>query len=301
MLDLNVTSQLLTQLLSIHAPEFGARLKQRLNTLVAERGLGRFDERAFGYRKFHDFLERAHGELIKVERPSETGDILVSLKSPTATGSGSSPAVTAPRVLSHQTPIRSDVWQAFSNPDRTRKRFMNKHSYAVRHFVEGQPNHAYAEISAAPEDFVEIKEIDGATHLEWMKNFLDGIRLPAGERVAFDALLNEPYTSGVNATFTRALGEHSTAWRHFRTKLVVDQITAWARRHAIPIANLRIQLRASTATLAPAAPAVPDAVRTAALSSREQVIKLLDLLTDEDIARLVLPTLLSTILVKSRL
>lgn len=254
--------------------------------------MGRFDERAFGYKRFQDFLEQGHGHLISIQRPSGAGDILVSLRTPEALGSGR----TSHAVRTEQPPIRSDIWQAFTNPDPVRKRFLHKCSCTVRHFTEGQSNQAaHAEVSASPDDFIEISAISGQTQIEWMKRFLEGISLPAGERVAFEAMLNEPYSSGVNSTFTRALGEQSTAWRHFRTRLVTDQISEWAREYAIPMENLRVQQRPLAAS------SVGESVRGATLSPREQATRLLDLLSEDDIARLILPTLLSTILIKSRL
>ncbi|MGS1002633.1 OST-HTH/LOTUS domain-containing protein [Burkholderia glumae] len=292
MSDTTLTSQLLTQLLSVHSPEFGARLKQRLNTLFVERGLGHFDERAFGYKKFHDFLEQAHGDLVRIERPSGSGDILVWLCS---SDSPAAAAVATARQTPAAAPIRSDVWQAFSNPDPARKRFLHKQSYVVRHFVENDSSPSELAVRGEPGNFIEIEPIPSETQMGWMKSFLDGVRVPAGERAALDAMLNEPYSSGVNAAFTRALGLNSTPWRHYRTRRVLDHIHAWATQHEIPLEALHAKPRVATTS------STTEPERAHALSSRDQVTKVLELFTDDEISKLVLPTLLSMVFVKSRI
>lgn len=290
MRDTALTSQLLTQLLSDRSPEFGARLKQRLNATFTEKGMGKFDERSFGFKRFQDFLEQGHGHLVTVQRPSGAGDILVSLKTPKISASPLNAQIEPP-------PIRSDIWQAFTNPDSTRKRFFNKQTFVVRHFNDAQePQTSYAEVTSSPDQFIEIKPIGGEIQIEWMRRFLEEtINIPSDERIAFEAMLTEPYSSGVNAAFTRALGDHSTAWRNYRSRRILDSINNWAHQHEVQLDRLRVQPRQPVNT------SENTPRETSPFSAREQVIKLLDLLSDDDINRLVLPTLLSTILVKSRL
>lgn len=296
--DKNLISQLLTQLLTAHHPEYGARLKQRLNALLHQRGLDSLDERTLGYKRFRELLEQGFGDLVNVQPPSEVGDILVSLKT-----SGSLPATAAPSPSvfgSAFPPIRSEIWQAFSNPDLERKRFFHKQTAAVKHFIQGDSSSSQVEVDESPDDFIEIDPIPGALQLQWMRQFLGGIHQPAGERVVFDAILNEPYSSSVNATFTRALGDHGVAWRNFRTQQVTEQIFAWAARHGVPENALRVQPR-TTLDGAKVDVSRSDPLRVATQSPRDQAAKLLEMLTDDDIARLVIPTLLSTILIKSRM
>lgn len=282
-------TQLLTQLLSEKSPEFGARLKQRLNASLAGRGLGYFDEKAYGYKKFSDFLTRAHGEVVSVERPEVSGDILVFLrhhpveKSEPATSVGQQP-----RIL-------NDIWQAFSNPDPQRKRYLNKATMLVSHFLLGEASVVKTEIEQNPEQFVEIEPINSQTQIGWMRGFLETIRIASSEKSALEALINEPYSSGVNATFSRALGVHGAAWRSFRTSQVVSRMKSWASEHKVQFERLcfsKCQEESSVTS---------KQVDQMELSSRQKAIKLLELLNDDDIARLVIPTLLSTILIKSRL
>jgi len=281
--------QLLTQLLSEKSPEFGARLKQRLNASLVSRGLSYFDEKAYGYKKFSDFLTKAHGDVVSVELPGVSGDILVSLRHhPVAK---SEPATS----VGQQPRIRNDIWQAFSNPDPQRKRYLNKTTMLVSHFLQGEASVFKAEIEQNLEQFVEIEPINSQTQIEWMKGFIETIRITSGEKSALEALINEPYSSSVNATFSRALGEHGVAWRSYRTSQIVSLMKSWASEHKVQFERLcfsKCQEESSVTS---------KQVDKMELSSRQTAIKLLELLNDDDIARLVIPTLLSTILIKSRL
>lgn len=293
MQDLNDTRQLLVQLLTVCSPELGARLKQRLNAVFISSGRGHFDEKAYGYQKFKDFLLRAHGDILSVERSSNVGDILVTLRQQPALKSA--PVSAGTRPPPNKLPvIRSDVWQAFSNPDPGRKRYFHKTTGILRHYLVGESSQARNEVDEHPGDFQEISPIGGETQIGWMREFLDGIRLSPSERAPLEALINEPYSSSVNATFSRALGEHGTGWRHYRTKQVTSRISAWATEQGIQVEHLYVQSRQSE-------PAISSNLSNEThLSPRQKAIKLLELLTEQDIARVIIPTLVSSILIRSQ-
>jgi hypothetical protein len=305
----DASSQLLTQLLSVDSPELGARLKQRLKAAFVSNGLGPFDEKSLGFQKFTDYLLRVHSDLVSVERRAGSGDVLVSLRTTPAAR-----VLYAPTLKQPKTPaalvIRSDVWQAFANPDPERKRFFNKQSEKVVHYLDGKNSTERAQVDASPESFVEIPPISKDIQAGWMREFLDSASLPPSEKDALGPLISEPYSSTVNATFTRALGDHSVAWRKYRTAQVTSTIEKWAADAGIALAKLHVAPTESTSGAIQAAAAVGSHV-TATLATapansgqmppREQIFKLLELLTDDDITRLVLPTLLSTIMIRSRL
>ena len=289
-MDIDFISQLLKQLLEAQSPEVGARLKQRLNALLTEKNLPKFDERSFGFQKFRKFLEKTQGSLLEIDRQNESSDIVVSLKA--AAAPVSAPSVAEVRTPEH-TLVRSDVWQAFASPDLLRKRFINKESLAVRHYLEGQPSEARDEVEAAREKFQEIPPIPSAQHLSWMREFLSSITLLGADRTALEALLQQPYSSALNSAFTRALGEREgIAWRHFRTQRVMRLIDAWANANGID----PDKLRKSSTPVRKAAAATKQAPNG---SSRALAVKLLELLSEEDIARQVVPVMLSTIWVRS--
>lgn len=292
--NLVIVSQLILQLLSNRSPEYGARLKQELNRELITRGLGPFNEKAYGYKKFSDFVVNALSDKVLVEPPEGAGDIHISLRHPVA-GQGNAGASALSAVIGSQPPvIRSDVWQAFINPDHKRKRFFHRETRAIRHFREDWDDSARAEIEGSPTQFVEIEFIEGKAQLEWMRAFLDALRLPPEKRASFDALIDKEYSSAINSTFTRALGEHGDSWRRFRTNNVTEVIRRWCQEHGVRFDDLCVPKSLGE-------PATPlGQSNETQLSPRQQANKLLDLLTEDDIGKFVIPLLLSSILITSR-
>ncbi|MGU7780477.1 OST-HTH/LOTUS domain-containing protein [Burkholderia sp. PU8-34] len=304
----DASSQFLTQILSVDSPELGARLKQRLKSAFVSSGLGVFDEKSLGFKKFSDYLLRAHGDLVNVERQEGLGDILVSLRGTPTARSFYLPTLTQPKALDGPV-IRSDVWQAFANPDPERKRFFNSQTDKVVHYLDGQDSTERAQVEASHESFVEIPPISREAQERWMRDFLDGASLPPNEKEALGPLIAEPYSSTVNATFTRALGAHGVAWRKYRTAQVTSTIEAWASNAGVAISRLHVAPAPVTSSATQAGVTVEShatadlsfSPRSDQMPPRQQVLKLLELLTDDDISRLVLPTLLSTIMIRSRM
>lgn len=293
MLEFHNVKQLVGQLLSDRSPEFSARLKQRLANETIAQGLGYFDESVFGYTKFKDFLEKGLADLVEVQRPSNSGDILVSLRQSNSSpiGLNRTPARTPAFP-----PIRGEIWQAFINLDPKRRRFLDRKSYTVRHFIHDAASPDRAIVEKNPEDFVEIRPISGAMHVGWMKSFLDSVQMsyPAGSE--FDNIVSQPYSSHLNAKFAFALGALGEVWRRYRADKVAGQVKEWATLHGVPMEALfaapKIALtEGSTPT---------GSLEVSVIGPKERIVRLLDLLTDDDVNRLVLPTILSTILIKSR-
>lgn len=261
-----------------------ATLKQRVNAALQSKSLPVLNERALGFKKFSELLE-SQSDWLHITPPTGTGDLLVRLRVALADTSTSPPT--------HLQTIRSDIWQAFTNPDGQRRRTFCKPTGMVRHFIPGQNSTEEQEVIASPGDHVEIPPILGTSQIEWMREFLDHIELPPGERAAYEAMLSEPYTSGLNLTFTRALGAHAHAWREFRTRRVTDQIVKWAEEAGISLSSLEKTSIKETAVENPR-------VASGELSPRQQVAKLLEIIADEDLTKVVIPVLLTTILVKSK-
>jgi hypothetical protein len=303
------TPQILVQLLSIHSPELGARLKQRLNAAFIANGLGYFDEKSLGYGKFTDYLSREHSALVHLERKEGVGDILVSLRAESKRVSFPDPS--NPPKTERPKVIRNDVWQAFANPDSERKRFLNRNTGKIVHFIASKHSLERAEVESSPELFLEISPVAPESQLEWMGEFLSGMSLPADEKAVLQELIRKPYSSAVNVTFTRALGANSRAWRNFRTERVTKVVHQWVSEKMVPLDKILAQPTESPITpidlpCVDAAsklsqPAHATAPPSEQFPPRQQVAKLLELLSDEDIIRLVIPTLLSTILIKSRM
>ncbi|MNK63415.1 hypothetical protein D3C87_826310 [compost metagenome] len=295
--DLSSTSLLIASLLTEKSPELGARLKQRLNIAFQNDGLGRFDEKAFGFTKFRDFLEKALPELVSVEPPVESGDIVVTLRKSANTSLPSSSASTD---RPESPVIRSDIWQAFSNPDPKRKRYFQKSTGKLIHFLVTAGEDHQATIDATPSDYAEITPINGDLQLHWMKTFLSNSTLPPAQKATMEAFLDGPYSSDVNSIFSRALGAAGAGWPKYRTRLIYSNIHEWTEVNNIKQEELYPPAR-STPTIAQTATAIPTSPPEQAIPPRQQAIKMLEIMTDEDISRVVMPILVSTLLVRARL
>jgi len=290
----NQVAQLIVQLLATTSPELGARLKQRLNKELDGLGYPRFDEKAFGYRKFADFLQEALPDAILVEYPTSFGDIKVYLKSghplqkPIST--------TTPPQRKHSPRIRNEVWQAFTNPDPLRLRFLQRDNRYVLHFLDKERGSFQEQLSKNSENFIEITYINAETQMSWMLGFLDLIKLEPGDRAPLEALISGGYSSNANATFTRALGEHGEPWRRYRTRHVCAAIEEWAKKNQVPYDDL-----CSEKTVISVPESTPTQASNAPLTPRQQVERMLDLLSDDEITRVAIPALLSHLLTSSRM
>lgn len=268
-----------------HGPIPAATLKQKVNAALIQQGHGSLDERALGFKKFSEFLD-SQSSWIKLSRPHGAGDIAVSLRqtAPTLQASSAQPAT-----------IRNEIWQAFNNPDRNRRRYFSKKTGEVLHFI-GEFSAEEKAIADSAADHPPIEPIASEKQISWMREFLDNLGLPQAERAAFDAMLGEQYSSALNLTFTRALGANAHAWREFRTQYVVAHIVRWANAAQIPTDQIE---RAEQASETPHSTVPPSLVT--GQTARVKVQKLLEIISDEDLSKIVLPILLSTILVQSRL
>lgn len=289
-MDLSLISALIKQLLEAQSPDLGARLKQRLTALLVAQGHEPFDVRTFGHRKWATFLEKTQSEILTVDHKADSNDILVSLRT---TASATIVPPRAAAVGEAETRIRSDVWQAFASHNPRRKRFLDKHSFAVKHFLNNEASAASSEVAANPQNFVEIQPIAGEEQISWMKDYLNSIPIQGTDRTPLDAMLTQQYSASLNSAFTRALGEKGDAWRHFRTQRVSQVIEKWAAENDVKLDCLRKVAATDPIQPAAKAPIVRD-------DARARAQKLLQMLSDKDIATVVIPILVSTILVQSR-
>ncbi len=285
MSQLQTAREILVYLLST-GPKRGATLKQFMRREFVHRGLGRFDQNSLGFYKFSEFLA-AQTDLVVVERPEGPGDITVSL-----TNAGGTPAATSSPHSTQGTEnapdIRRAIWKAFTNPDPNRKRFIDKKSGAVKHFLDAESSPTRASIQASPDQFVEIKCVSGEEQLAWMTAFIVELDLPDHERLPLERLASERYSSSLNSTFALALRRNGARWKQYRTANVTHKILEWAKENSIDKGLLR------------SAPDTDNKEGVSMKTGRDKVVALLEMLTDEQIKDLVLPLLLSTVWLTSR-
>lgn len=290
--DVKFYEQRILSLLEATPHELCARLKQRLNQSLIREGYAPFNVRNYGCRKFAEFLKLRLGDRVSLEWPASTGDVKVSLK----TAVGAAPAPLAP-VPSREQPstIRTDVWQAFTNPDLKRKRYFNRSDHRILHFVEGATDEYVTKFRENQQDYVEIEVLSADVQVGWMREFVGLLGEGEVSGDALEALLNAPYSTGVNTAFTKMLGPRGEEWRKIRTLKISEHIATWATQNNIHLHDLRPKAKREPLVQDEAIPAVP------ALGIREQAIKLLERMSEDDIARLAIPVLLGSVLSKAQL
>jgi hypothetical protein len=294
--ELQLITRIIIELISNSSGELSARLKQRLNATLISQGHPGLDEKKYGCRKFADFLKGPLGEYVRLEWPEGSGDVRVTLKRDVAPTRQKLVSRESRAKVDRPTALRSDVWQAFTNPDTSRKRFYNLVTNRVIHFVEGVDHDYHLLVDSKPADFVEIIQIPVDAHRAWMREFLKLAAVTPGELVPLQALVNSTYSSDVNAAFTKALGDRELQWRQMRTLKISERIQAWAVEHNINPDNLSIQPAATSAPVVER-PATPSG---SILSPRQQAIRLLELMSDEEILKSAIPVLLNSVLSKSK-
>ncbi|MFV0927232.1 hypothetical protein [Pseudomonas palmensis] len=294
--DLQTILLLTYELLSDTPYELSARLKQRLNHALIQRGMPPLDESSYGCKKFSDFLLTHMGDRIDIVRPEATGDLRISLKRDLTPLRAKAVVVVAKPKLERPITMRSDVWQAFTNPDIKRKRYFNKVSHEILHFLEDGDNEYKQKLADRPQDFIEVEWIPASQQRAWMAEFLDLINLSDTERAPLQQLIESTYSSTVNAAFTKALDDREQEWRQMRTLKIAQWIQAWAVKHDVKPEELNIPPTQSPHCQ----PQQPD-TKAMIMSSREQALRLLERMSDDDIAKFAIPVLLSSVLTKSQL
>lgn len=298
--DIAQISRLVVDLLKQTSPERAARLKQRLNTALVAGGFDRFDEKSFGSKRFKDFLEKHLCSDVVLALPEGPGDIQVSLRRNIA------PAVITPpeskqsevAKIADKPVVRPDVWQAFVNQDLERKRFFDKVEGRVVHFRSGEPASVKNAVEATPGNYAEIVPIPADLQVDWFKSFLQK-NPPHIHAVAevIQKLLDENLGTQVLDSISQMLGPNTESWRAQRTRLIYSKIVSWCEEHGIDVAMISSRPKPLIAE----STAVDDAVVPPPSSVRKQAQAILDSLPDADIAQIVLPILVSTVLVKARL
>lgn len=290
--DINVLKQRILELLEGTPYELCARLKQRLNRSLFKDGFPPFNERNFKHKKFSDFLKAELSDLVRLELPSSAGDIRVSLKS------------AAPQIAGHPTApserptsLRPDVWEAFTNPDLQRRRYFNRLNHRILHFVEGAQDEYSAKWAENAQDYVEIFPLTSDDQIAAMREFVALIALANEEAEGFEQLLASSYSTGLNTSFVKQLGSvRAEQWRKLRQAKVNEHISKWLAQNSISPSDLSPLARCERAKSAPASVASKQV-----LSARQQAMKLLDLMNDDEIARVAIPVLLSSVLSKDQL
>lgn len=297
--DLSQVSRLIFELLKDLSPkpEISARLKQRLNLSLAKNGFDPFDEKVYGSKRFKDFLHKNFAETLTLVPPVGPGDVLVGLKEQNVAHATATHTRTTESTGSLDKPVvRADVWQAFLNQDRERRRFFSKANNKVVHYRNGEPADIKAIVDANPGGYVEISPLPEAAQLDWFRAFLH--KHPPSSRIAgaIQQLLDADPGSVMIDAISHMLGATEETWRAQRVRSIYAYIVNWCSENGID-PNLITNPPKSQIS----SPAVPASTVTESPTQvRKQAQAILDSLSDNDIAQIVLPILVTTVLVKAR-
>lgn len=303
--DISLITRLVVELLSAKSPEPGARLMQRLNLTLKDSSFDRLDLKAFGYRRFKDFLRKELGDVITLDLPNGPGDIVVHLKkssseAPVHTATVEIADVTNTFSDALDTPtIRNDVWQAFVNTDSSRRRFFDRSTGRVIHFTDKQAHPEQSLIQRNPALYAEVKPISEGIQTDWMQQFLKLIEVPESLNGTLSLLLSGAFSPRLSDAFRGALGTKlGSAWVRYRARQIYEQVNAWADQNQVDIANLILPHRESPIPVVQAFAA--GGTPHLGYGARDQVMKMMASISDEDIVQIVLPFLASAIYIKSR-
>jgi hypothetical protein len=223
--------EILVDVLRAGGAQIGARVGLEVRRSYELRTRLPLDLRRFGFEKLRDLLQ-ANSDVVEISPDPNSHDILVSLK-----GSGSPEADTA--LQHHLSSIRlpTQLWQAFTNPDDNRRRYLNRRTGEVAHYREAceetPDRSARSRIDKWGNDAVEIQPVPGDAQLEWMREFISSIDLPERSRDLAKRILVAPYSSVLNTSFLGAIGSHGPEWKRRRGRLVVDFVKAWCDRNDV--------------------------------------------------------------------
>lgn len=278
----DLSRRLLSDLLS-PGPLKGAQLAHRLRRAYEMQTGKPFDLWHREFQGFSRFLEM-HADLVLVTKPEGEGDIEVRLQpspQPHARDTESAEEATPRR-------LPAAIWQAFTNPDPSRRRFFNRRTGEVAHHREGSGDlgdeRARVRIGLWSSDAVPIVPIPAATQHGWMHAYLSSLPLDTHERDALDRLLATNYTSHLNLMFSRALGNRdASSWREFRLRRVNEIAEKWARENGISLD----QLAGSESRVTAAAGESMQAVQTSEL--RQRLHALIDGIADDEVERVLVP------------
>lgn len=242
-----------------HGPMKGATLKLRMLADFEAEAQTSFDAAFRIYPKFASFLA-ANDDLVEIIRPpvNMPGDITVRLRQPSdaPNKSNTDPAPEDAGDLA----LPREVWQAFTNPDVHRRRYFQKSTGSVVHFLDN----SLPPTALDANDWVRIAPIPPETQSSWMHRFVETNFAPSAKQVELRQVASLPYTSALNHTFAFALGAHAAAWKRYRANRVVAAVRQWADEHGISIEAI-----AKPAARAPAPqPGAPrEALRAALLEA----------------------------------
>jgi hypothetical protein len=218
----SVATELVVAALTEGITPTAATLKLQMRSVVDG-----FTERAYGFRKFIDYLEAAESAgHVRVDRDI-SGHPRISLP-------GTAALVPATTTKSPKRRLRSDLWSAVVSWDAPAARYwdrLSKRAYLVPVDQSGRPLW-----ETETDRFTHVEPVSRETHLEWMQDFVG--HLDQGE--AKDALASSLRPDATPGSFKRTLMAHELGhdWQTLLTTCVMNHTLTWASEQNVPINDI---------------------------------------------------------------
>jgi hypothetical protein len=236
---LEVARELIRELL-VNGPMKGATLKLRMLSAFEEATGETFNIAFRAYPKFSSFL-LANTDIVDIQRPpiGQSGDIVVCLRAQTDEVRGSLDLLGPPAFY-----LLNGVWQAFTNPDPDRRRYIDRVSGRVIHHRKGV---APPELISDP-SWIEINPVPALEQTKWMHDFLNLVAVSEGKIDLLKSIADMPYSANSNALFSKTLAEYADAWRRFRAGQVMRVVRSWSDETGVPFEKIAQPVTKATPT-----------------------------------------------------
>jgi hypothetical protein len=229
---MDVLQQAISNLLDRHKQPRAAGVKSEMQQIIS----GKFDQSAYGYGTFRDFLDdaAAKGAVVIVDSPTKGGDALVTLPGRDVP----IPATTTRRRRRGR--IRPDIWQAFVSWEPGYTRLWDLETGHVLMFpaeprpLEPQDHRVWRELARTEPDRFRAIPVIGEDRLSGrMRSFIQALD-PADEAVPIlDAALEQAKPARSFTAAARALPGIAERWKQERLDFIWDSITEWQESNGI--------------------------------------------------------------------
>lgn len=182
--------------------------------------LGETLRRAVSDQTWQDLGYRTLGDLLRSPKLDGRLEVFKTEKNALAVRLKAEAPLANPTSRKQYNRIAKPVWGAFVIASPPGKRFLNKKTGAVRSGIQEPPSPL--------DEWAEIPLIAVSDQKAWVDEFLQLNQVRRS-----DSIESALVASSWNYLFSRALGEHATAWNHFRSSKVAASIDAWASSSGI--------------------------------------------------------------------
>lgn len=229
---MKVLEQAVRNLLDRDKQPRAAGVKSEIQRIIS----GSFDQSAYGYETFREFLDAAagRGTVVVVEPPTRGGDALITLPGRDVPA----PAAIAP--THRRGRIRSDIWRAFTSWETGYERLWDLETGHVLMFptdprpLEPQEHQVWRDLAKAePGRFRAINVIGEDQLTEQMRAFIEALNPTDGAVPILRAALQQSRPARSFTAAARALPGIAERWKQERFDFTWNSIARWQESNGI--------------------------------------------------------------------